>query len=60
MMVDIDTQVLFDCLIHAFCLTICLGVIGSGGVLLDSKESKKFSGVLRDELCIMIMNYAVG
>jgi uncharacterized membrane protein len=58
-MVYEDAQVLFNCLIHALCLTICLGMVCSGGVLLDAEDSEKFGDVLRDESSVTIMNHAM-
>ena len=54
--VDKDTKVLFEPLIHSFGLAISLGVIGGADVLFDVEEATKFLWEVGGEAGISVCN----
>ena len=56
MVIDEETQVLFQLLIHAFGLTISLRMICHGGVVLDAKESVEVNHEFGLELRSSVMD----
>ena len=49
-MIDVESQVLFQLLVHPLCLPICLQVVGCGRVVLNPQELVKADRKLGLEL----------
>ena len=60
MVVDKDTEVLFQSLISAFGLSVRLGVVGGTDVLSDSQGTAEFSGECGCETGVSIRNDVCG
>ena len=48
--ITVNAEVLFQGLVYAFCLTVCLGMIAGGEVQTDSEEHAKRTEKVGDEL----------
>jgi hypothetical protein len=57
---DECAKVLFDVLIHAFCLSICLRMIGCGWVLFGAENREKLFDVFGHESGVSVMDDAAG
>jgi hypothetical protein len=53
-------KVLFNILIHSFCLTVSLGMIGSGGIFFGAENCEKFFDIFRHESGVSIMDDLTG
>jgi hypothetical protein len=60
MKVDECGKILFNGLVHAFCLSICLGMIGCGRILFSTEDCKKFFDIFRYELGVSVMDDLMG
>jgi hypothetical protein len=54
-LIDEDTKILFDVLVHLFHLSIGDQMEGSGSVLFDTQKIEQGLDVFVDESCVMIM-----
>ena len=54
--IDVKSQVLFQLLVHPFCLAIGLWMIGSGGVILDAHQFVEVDGKLGLKLRSSVMD----
>ena len=58
--VDAESQILFQLLVHPLCLPIHLWVVGCGGVVLDAQEPVEADRELRLELWAPVMDDLLG
>ena len=60
LLIDKDPEVLFQLLVHSFCLSITLRMVSSGGSQMDSKHAVQFFGELSHKLWTSVRDNLTG